>query len=80
MAASRKKSEREKMVTGEIYDPNDPDLVADRTICRESLRLINYDLKYSDRSSRIEILQKLLGFMDSEHPPWLEPPFYCDYG
>jgi acetyltransferase-like isoleucine patch superfamily enzyme len=29
---------------------------------------------------RTELLQQLLGGMDAADPPFIEPPFYCDYG
>lgn len=29
---------------------------------------------------RAELLQQLLGSMDASNPPFVEPPFMCDYG
>jgi maltose O-acetyltransferase len=29
---------------------------------------------------RTELLQELLGGMDASDPPFIEPPFACDYG
>lgn len=29
---------------------------------------------------RTELLQQLLGSMDPADPPFIEPPFVCDYG
>jgi acetyltransferase-like isoleucine patch superfamily enzyme len=29
---------------------------------------------------RTELLQQLLGSIDAADPPFIEPPFYCDYG
>lgn len=29
---------------------------------------------------RTELLQQLLGGVDAADPPFIEPPFYCDYG
>lgn len=29
---------------------------------------------------RTELLQELLGGMDTSDPPFIEPPFVCDYG
>lgn len=29
---------------------------------------------------RTEVLKQLLGSVDEEDPPFIEPPFYCDYG
>lgn len=75
-----KKAERDKMVSGEVYNPNDPELVQDRTACRASLRQLNYTLDYTEKEKRLQILEGLLGSMDREYPPWFEPPFYCDYG
>jgi len=29
---------------------------------------------------RTELLQQLLGSLDPDDPPFIEPPFMCDYG
>lgn len=70
------KTEREKMLAGELYDPNDPELV----IARERARNLCWAVRGSAESghSRREILIRL--FAKGGDTVQLEPPFYCDYG
>jgi maltose O-acetyltransferase len=69
--SSPAKSEREKMIAGELYFARDPALMAERQRTADLLRTYN---QTSDES----ILRKLLGGLgeDSE----LRAPFFCDYG
>src|SRR5687767_3855023 len=70
------KSEREKMISGELYDSMDPELVRDRLRAREICRELNTaDPKDTDR--RMRIIAELLG---AASDAWIEPPFHCDYG
>ncbi|GAB2663030.1 maltose acetyltransferase domain-containing protein [Flavihumibacter cheonanensis] len=71
------KSEKEKMIAGELYDPLDPQLVEDRIQTRLLLKALN-ESREDDPDERTRILQKLLP--DSLNNLWLQPPFYCDYG
>lgn len=68
-------SEREKMVTGELYDPRDPELVAARARCRALLRRLT---AASDDAERGAVLAELFGAAGPGL--WVEPPFFCDYG
>ncbi len=70
------KSEKDKMIAGELYDPTDPQLVEERLRCRELIRRFN-----ATREDQLEerrwLLGKLLGASTDAH---IEPPFFCDYG
>ncbi len=71
------KTEKEKMLAGELYDALDPQLSADRTKARLLLKQLN-DLREDETEKRIEILNELLPAAGPDL--WLQPPFYCDYG
>lgn len=79
-AAPGEKSEREKMLSGEPYLPSDPQLWQDRVRARRLLKRFNHDLAYDDTTQRELLLAELLGGLDPAAPPFIEPPFFCDYG
>ena len=71
------KSEKEKMLSGEMYDASDPELVEDRIQARDLL------LQYNNTSERNEversdILRRLIS--KGGEGLFLQAPFYCDYG
>ncbi len=69
-------SEKEKMLAGKLYDATDPELSEMRKSTRDLLKIINNPLSNSEA---IKIsFSKLFGGAKSE--PWIEPPFFCDYG
>ena len=71
-------TEKEKMLTGMIYDANnDPQLIADRMECKQMCRDYN-GLDPKDMVARTELLRKLLGHVEGDL--LIEQPFYCDYG
>ncbi len=70
-------TEREKMLAGHLYDPNDPDLSEARLIARERCQVLNASSP-RDESSRRDVLKEL--FASGGDSVWLEPPFRCDYG
>ena len=69
--------EREKMLSGGLYDAADPELVGMRLGARRLLARYNGSAP-DDAAMRSAILDELLG----EAGPGIviEPPFYCDYG
>lgn len=70
-------TEKSKMLSGELYNPNDPVLVAERHRARLLFQTIN-QLNDDSKKERKKLLYELL-----EHAGkglWVEPPFYCDYG
>ena len=71
------KTERQKMLAGELYDPLDSELVA----ARERARMLCYAFnitRASDQDERRRILIELFGA--GGDTAWMEPPFFCDYG
>jgi maltose O-acetyltransferase len=70
-------TEWDKMVSGQAYDPRDPELMAARTRARDLLGRYNRSAP-ADLESRREILAELFG--RAGDGLWIEPPFYCDYG
>jgi len=69
--------EKDLMLAGELYAPNDPELVAGRLRCRQLLHAYNRSEPGED-DARARILAQLLGRLGEGS--WIEPPFYCDYG
>lgn len=76
-SGAKMRTEREKMLAGELYDPLDPELSAARARARELCRALN-DACESEQADRRRILQDLLGA--GGDTVWLQPPFHCDYG
>ncbi len=71
------KTEKEKMLSGELYRAGDPELTADRLNARRLTRLFNLTLETDDRG-RIELLRELFG--STGQSLFVEPTFRCDYG
>ena len=70
------KSEKEKMLLGELYNANDPQLVKDR----EEARSLTYEFnntKPCEKEKRNKILKDLI---KTGGNLYIEPPFNCDYG
>jgi acetyltransferase-like isoleucine patch superfamily enzyme len=74
------KTEKEKMMAGELYYSFGNELFKERQAARHLLRKYNHDLDPDDHEGRVALLQQLLGSMDMSDPPFIEPPFVCDYG
>lgn len=71
------KSEQEKMVAGELYNPFDPQLTANRQRARLLLKALN-DTRADQLEERTRLMRELIPMMGRD--VWIEPPFYCDYG
>jgi len=71
------RSEREKMLAGELYDPHDPELAAARIRARNLCQDLNATREEQTQERR-RILRELLGAGGDD--VWLQPPFFCDYG
>lgn len=69
------RSEKEKMLAGEVYNCLDPGLKAERQKAKGMLRLYNLTESVPERNA---ILQQLLGHIGQDSI--IEPPFYCVYG
>lgn len=65
------------MIAGELYDPLDPVLVADRLNTRVLIKELN-DSAENETEKRTSVLKKLIP--NAGNGLWLQPPFYCDYG
>jgi maltose O-acetyltransferase len=71
------KSEKEKMLAGELYFASDPELAAERLHARQLTKQLN-DSNPDETELRESILAKLIGKKGKNF--WIEPPFFCDYG
>ncbi len=69
--------ERRKMLAGEMYDPLDPELMADRERARDLCQALNAT-RESQQDERRRILRELFG--TGGETVWMQPPFFCDYG
>ena len=72
------KTEKEKMVAGEMYMPDDEGLVADRIEAKRLTRLYNEAMETGDEL-RFTLLNQLLG-SSADGISHIKPTFRCDYG
>ncbi len=72
-----KQTEREKMLAGQLYDPHDPHLVADRERARNLCQALNAT-REAEQDARRKLLVALFG--SGGDTVWMQPPFFCDYG
>lgn len=71
------RTEWEKMVAGEPYDPLDPDLLQARARARRLCQELNATHQ-EEQEARRRIYVALFG--RGGDSVWIEPPFFCDYG
>lgn len=71
------KSEKEKMLAGEIYFANDKELSTERAKAKKLLHKLNVT-EYLMNGNARNILRELLP--NSHKRLYIEPPFHCDYG
>lgn len=71
------KTEKEKMLSGELYNAADAALVSARTNAKHLCRKFNASSP-DDTESREQILKELIPVQ--AEGLWIEPPFFCDYG
>ena len=71
------RSERDKMLAGELYDPLDPELVAGPRPGRDLCQDLNAT-REAQQEERRRILKELFGA--GGESVWMQPPFFCDYG
>ena len=71
------KTEREKMLAGELYEPMDAELVAMRHRARDLCQALNATPE-SAVDERRRIVETL--FATGGDTVWMQPPFFCDYG
>ncbi|PDZ42429.1 maltose O-acetyltransferase [Bacillus wiedmannii] len=72
------KTEKEKMLAGEMYIADDEELVADRVEAKRLTRLYNEAMETGDER-RFTLLDQLLG-SSADGKTHINPDFRCDYG
>lgn len=65
------------MLSGQMYNPLDPVLIAEREAAKLLFQEINR-LDETQKKKRDKLLYSLFGKVGKNL--WIEPPFYCDYG
>jgi len=75
--ADDSRSQRERMLAGDLYVANDPELAAEALRAAVLTKAFN-DSSPSDPSERRRILVELLGSLGEDTE--IRPPLYCDYG
>lgn len=70
------KTQKTRMLAGEMYDANDEELAADRHKARSLCQALNA-LPVEASESRAQILESLFGKPVAAS---ITPPFFCDYG
>ena len=71
------KTEKEKMLAGDLYDSSDPELVKERLLAREHCIRLNNLSPEKLETERQHITEQLLG---QRTDVFITPPFHCDYG
>lgn len=71
------KTEKEKMLAGELYNAMDPALVAGRLRARELCRALAALPPATPETDKAELLAQLFGTPTNVY---ITPPFFCDYG
>ncbi|WP_033541896.1 maltose acetyltransferase domain-containing protein [Planococcus sp. CAU13] len=71
------KSEKEKMIAGEMYDPSDRTLLSDRLNARRLSRLFNKSSEMDGMDRKLRLME-LLGSHGDKF--YVEPNIRCDYG
>jgi maltose O-acetyltransferase len=71
------KSEKKKMLAGDLYDASDPLLKQERQKARALTHRLNVT-EYGNGSAYKQILSTLLP--NAAADLYIEPPFFCDYG
>lgn len=71
------RTEREKMLAGELYDPFNHELMEGRERARDLCHLLN-NTRDRDADERRSLMKLLFG--KGGDTVWMQPPFFCDYG
>lgn len=70
-------TEKEKMITGQLYDATDETLTKDRVHARKQIRLFNNTTE-TELAKRTDLLKALFG--STKEKLYIEPDFRVDYG
>lgn len=68
-------NEKQKMLSGELYNAADKELTEERLKCKSLCRQYNQLDKLEERSN---LMKQILGKTGENF--WIEPDFWCDYG
>ncbi|MEU2610453.1 sugar O-acetyltransferase [Micromonospora sp. NPDC007271] len=68
---------KERMLAGEPYLADDPEIVADLDRAARLTERFNTG-PAADPQARLAVLRELLGSLGAD--TWVRPPFHCDYG
>ncbi|MFI7604182.1 sugar O-acetyltransferase [Micromonospora sp. NPDC049366] len=68
---------RERMLAGELYQADDPEITADLDRAARLMERFNTS-PADDPTARLAALRALLG--EVGEGAWIRPPFHCDYG
>jgi maltose O-acetyltransferase len=71
------KTEKEKMLDGDLYDSSDPELVKERLLARDICFRLNSLSPEKLENERQDITEQLFGIKTDV---FITPPFRCDYG
>lgn len=71
------RTEKQKMLSGALYNALDKELTQERLQARLLLKELN-DSREDEEKKRNEILKELIP--NKGKGLWIQPPFYCDYG
>jgi maltose O-acetyltransferase len=71
------KSEKEKMLSGELYSPVSKELAEERTRAKKLLHRLNVT-EYLMTEKAASVLKELIP--NAPKDLYIEPPFHCDYG
>ncbi|MCP3968041.1 MAG: sugar O-acetyltransferase [Lentisphaerae bacterium] len=71
------KSEKEKMLAGDLYSPADPQLATERLAARQFCHKYN-NISPELETQRADALREM--FPNAGEELFIEPPFCCDYG
>lgn len=77
MSGDDSRSQRERMLAGDLYVADDPELARDALRAAELTKAFN-DSSPADAAGRRRLLTKLLGSLGERTE--IKPPFHCDYG
>jgi hypothetical protein len=69
-------NEKDKMLRGELYLGNDPELIALRRVARVHVKQLNDSEAHTPEATAI--MKQLFGSLGQDVV--IEPPFRCDYG
>jgi maltose O-acetyltransferase len=71
------RSEKDKMLAGEMYRPGDPEIQAEQAATKKWLVRYNASLALSPPERRVLLAER---FAEVEAGAVVRPPFHCDYG